>query len=154
MPLRARFSRFVKPLRSFLAHPWRVKLLLAEALFFVVLARILLWQVPFRRLTGLFASPCRHRTVTGAERERWRKQIGWAIGRAADHLPGQTVCFPRGIAAQMMCRRRGIDTTLYYGATTLPDKGLMAHVWVQDGEAGVIGHQEAGQYQILARFPA
>ncbi len=138
---------------SFLRHPGPLKLLLAEASVLLVFSRILLIMLPFRRLVGLFNITCDPGRMDAAARERQRRQIGWAIGRAALHLPGQTVCFPRGITAQIMCRRRGIDTTLYYGAKTLPDHGLTAHVWVLDGEVGVVGHEEAGLYNVLATFP-
>jgi hypothetical protein len=52
-----------------------------------------------------------------------------------------------------MLRRRGIDATLYYGAATLPQRGLMAHVWVKDGVEAVVGCQAANKYHILARYP-
>ena len=43
---------------------------------------------------------------------------------------------------------------IYYGAAPAPKKGLTAHVWVLDEAEGVVGHQIAGDYQILARFPS
>jgi hypothetical protein len=43
---------------------------------------------------------------------------------------------------------------MYYGAANDPLVGLKAHVWVQDGAHGVVGHTVAGDYGVLARFPA
>jgi len=34
-----------------------------------------------------------------------------------------------------------------------PVSGMKAHVWVQDGSDGVVGHLGASQYRVLARFP-
>lgn len=63
------------------------------------------------------------------------------------------VCFPRTFAAQAMLRRRGVTTTLYYGATTRADAGkLLTHVWLQDGEKGIVDHENCSQFQVLARY--
>ena len=43
--------------------------------------------------------------------------------------------------------------TLYYDAAILPERGLTAHVWVRDGEEGVVGHTVADRYKVLARYP-
>jgi Transglutaminase-like superfamily len=82
-----------------------------------------------------------------------REDIRWAVEGVAERLPGKTVCFPRAIAAQAMCRSRGVSATLYYGAATFPSTGFSAHVWVLDETEGVIGHQIAGTFRILAKFP-
>jgi hypothetical protein len=52
-----------------------------------------------------------------------------------------------------MLRRRGIQATLYYGGATLPQEGLSAHVWVQDGTVGIVGHEVAGAYRIVLQYP-
>lgn len=83
-----------------------------------------------------------------------RQDVGWAIEKASLYLPGKTTCFPKGIAAHAMCRRRGIEAILCYGAANSPGKGLSAHVWVMDDTEGIIGHQIAKDYKVLARFPS
>jgi hypothetical protein len=129
-------------------------LLLLEAVCHLLLARIMLQIFPFRRLRKYFNRlPRNSAGLPDTERGRIRDEIRWAIDAAASRLPGQTACFPRGIAAQAMCRKRGIQATLCYGATNLPAKGLTAHVWVMDGNHGIVGHQIAEDYRIIARFP-
>lgn len=123
-----------------------------EALVFLTAARFGLWLLPFARLTWFFERGGQDK-LRGAERTRVREGVQWAISEASLYLPGETVCFPRAIAAQLMLRRRGITTTLYYGAATLPTRELKAHVWLQDGAIGVVGHESAGEYHILARYP-
>ncbi len=140
-------------LHRFLRQPAGRRLLLIEATVYLLLARLALRVLPFRRIAAWLNRPSQRAELTGEERERIRKEVVWAIERTARHLPGETVCFPRGLAAQTMLRRRSISTTLYYGAATLPERGLTAHVWVQDGDEGVVGHREAGSYHILARYP-
>ena len=52
------------------------------------------------------------------------------------------MCFQQGLAAQLMLRRRGIPSVLYYGAAQ-DGSGLHAHVWVRDGDIDVIGGEIA-----------
>jgi Transglutaminase-like superfamily len=128
--------------------------LLVEAGCYLVWARALLWLLSFHSLTRFFSRcPARRPPITGAKRLRFREDIRWAVEAVAERLPGKTACFPRGIAAQAMCRRRGVNATLYYGAANLPSTGFSAHVWVLDETEGVIGHQIAKDFLILARFP-
>jgi hypothetical protein len=128
--------------------------LLVEACGYLIWARVLLWLLPFNSLTRfLCRPPAKRPVITGTERLRLREDIRWAVGGVADWLPGKTACFPRAIAAQAMCRRRGVSATLYYGAATLPSAGFSAHVWVLDDTEGVVGHQIASDFRILARFP-
>ena len=144
-----------KLFKRFLEQPTARRWLILEALWCVLLARALLLLIPFRRLTTTFKRELPGKPSPGGpERQRLRADIRWAIELVSARLPGETTCFPRAIAAQTMCRRRGISAVLCYGAAPLPGKGLSAHVWVLDGTEGVIGHQIAEDYRILARFPS
>jgi hypothetical protein len=145
-------------------------------MLYLLAARVALRVIPFRRLTWFFERPPRRpqdtfaererigaaaRTpftagkddITGTERARFRKAVQWIIDEAAWFLPCETVCLPRAIAAQVLLRRRGIGTTLYYGAATLPERGLTAHAWVQDGSQVIVGRSDGQDYHILARYP-
>lgn len=141
-------------LSKFMKQSGNRRRLLVEALFRLMWARFLLLVVPFRQLTATFnrqSAPVV--PPTASERQSLCQNVCWAIERAALLVPGST-CFPRAIAAQKMCRSRGIDAVLYYGAASLPGRGLSAHVWVKDEHEGVVGHQIANHYIVLARFPS
>jgi len=145
--------RLIRPVRRFLElSPARMRLL-TEACFLLVLARLLLVLLPFRMLARLINYPLARVDHYGTQRSLIRNEIAWVVKTAAAHLPGRTVCFPRGIAAQIMCRRRGIDATMFYGAAVEPNRTLMAHVWVQDGREGVVGSEGVDRFLVLARFP-
>lgn len=140
-----------------LVSTWRYKAarycLLAEAALCLGLARIALRLLAFRQLVRFFELTPRQPEVTGAERTRLRNEVQWAVITLKLYLPFQTTCFHRAIAAQTMLRRRCIGTVMYYGAATLPEKGLSAHVWVRDGDEDVVGRLAAKGYHILARYP-
>lgn len=145
--------RLINALLKFLRQPSQRRGLLLEAALMLTLARLALRLVPFRQLNPFFNRPVRGSQVNGRRRESLRKEVAWAIDRTAKILPGETVCFPRGIAAQALLRRRGVGTTLYYGVTTGNGNGSTAHVWVQDDAQGVVGHHDIEAYHILARYP-
>ena len=146
--------RWTKLPGKFLRQSAERRKLLVEACLYLICARLMLLLLSFRQLTRFFnRSPAKGIVPASPERARLRQDVRWAITRAAEHLPGETACFPRGIAAQAMFRRRGCHATLYYGAATLPQKGLTAHVWVLDGTEGIVGHQAAKDYRIIAHFP-
>jgi hypothetical protein len=133
---------------------WRV-LLFSEAWLWLALARVLLRVLPSRELPKLLGVPFRTLLpgIMNSCVAEFRQNVRWAIRMAVAFLPGETVCFPRGIAAHAMCRLRGIPTTLVYGAALTEDGKLKTHVWIQDGGDGVIGHALAGEYRVVAEFP-
>ena len=131
------------------------QLLTAEVVGYLLLARFALTVFSFQQLTWFFERPTRQPELTGEARIGQRKEVRNAIYKIHRRFPGSTTCFHRAIAAQAMLRRRGIGTTLYYGAATLPGRGLATHAWVQDGADGVVGYLTAQRegYHILARYP-
>jgi hypothetical protein len=140
---------------SFWLHlPGRRWWMLLEAALGLTAARLALAVVPFRHLTWLFERRAAWAEVTGMERARLKSEVRWAVKTVSRWLPERFVCFPRAIAAQAMLRRRGVSTTLYYGASRQPEMGIITHVWIQDGDEGVIGSLAARGHKVLARYPA
>ena len=132
--------------------PW-ARHYLREAIVYLIAARIALRVFPFRSLTWFCEWKDSKPELRGAERARRRKGVRWGIQEAARFLPGQSACFARALAAQALLRRYGVSTTLYYGAASRSEQGLMAHVWLLDGSEGIVGHEAAQDYHILASFP-
>lgn len=162
---------------KFRTLPTIVRLTLLQVIFFLVVARLALRLVPFRYLTWFFERPPKRPAdtfakrkqilaaslikyticqdeITDSEREWFRMGVQWITDLAVWFLPGETVCFPRAIAAQEYLRRLGMGTTLYYGAAILPERGLTAHVWLQDGNQVIVGDHDRQNYHILACYPA
>lgn len=131
--------------------------LLVEALALLVLAAPLLRVVPFRIIGQLASRPLPHRTPRPPLHDAALADlVGWAVDRAARRSPLRALCFERGIAAQWMLRRRGIDATLFYGAAPRANgpRPIDAHVWVRAAGMDVCGTPEPGRYAVLATFPA
>ncbi len=105
-------------------------------------------MVPFRNLSGRIGRKTATRPSSAAEVAVLRR----AVGAWSRRLPWRTMCFEEGLTAHWMLRRRGLQSTLYYGAATI-DGVLKAHVWVRSSEMDVIGCENAGDYALLASFP-
>ena len=75
-----------------------------------------------------------------------------AVKRASARLPWTIVCFPEGLAAHWMLRRRGVPSFVHYGLR-LSESKLSAHVWVTLGGAVVVGEEMADFYKCVAVFP-
>jgi hypothetical protein len=80
-------------------------------------------------------------------------RIGWAVEAAARRAPWPVLCFERGLAAHAILRRRGLNSTLIYGARGAGAGGPDAHVWVRVGDQIVVGGESAAAYATLATFP-
>jgi hypothetical protein len=141
-------------IRKFHLLKWGDRLLLAESLFVLALASLLVAFLPFRRIARIAAWKTGITNLSTEERRSLAKRIRWAISAVAHRVPWKAVCFQQGLAAQFMLRRRGIPSVLYYGAAPDGEKGLSAHVWIRDGDVDVIGGEIADRFAILAKFPA
>ena len=126
--------------------------LLLEAATLLTFSAAAIRLLPFG-LIGQLASK-RLARKQAAFREDSITRIAWAVRAAAIRAPFRAVCYQQGLAAQMMLRRRGLDSQLYFGAAHHQGQGLTAHVWVRCGGIDVVGGEEAHLYPPLAQFPA
>jgi hypothetical protein len=133
--------------------------LLAEALMWLLLARLALVVVPFPRLArrlGSFVAPNEGRTLqamaaTGSQ-ARIAAQIGWAVTRAARHAPFKAVCLPQAMAARIMLMRRGVPSVLHFGASRTAGGPIEAHAWLDAAGVEVTGYREAKNFAEIACF--
>ena len=153
-PLRPKPANAIRIfLRRWRRTSWPNRALLCEAMALLVIARIAILVLPFRTIGAIAA---RMRTVhvpTDAARAVIVGRIRWAILACAKRAPFRAVCFQQGLAAQIMLHRRGVSSTLYFGAAPDDIRGLVAHVWVRDGDTEIVGCEEAPRFAVLARFP-
>lgn len=114
----------------------------------MILASVAIRLVPFRQLARLIGGE--GPAARAAEREV--ATIRRAIRAWSRRLPWRTLCFEEGLTAHWMLRRRGLRSTLHYGAATI-DGQLKAHVWVRSGDVDVVGCDNAADFALLATFP-
>lgn len=125
--------------------------LLAEAMILLAFSSAAIRFLPFTRI-GKLASGRLGRKSLGPT-DRLAAEVAWAVQACARRVPWRAVCFQQGLTSQIMLRRRGVDSTLYFGAAMGAESELAAHVWVKAGQTEVVGCQEAAGYAVLATYP-
>ena len=147
----ARSSSIRRQLRRFAQIGRRHRALLCEAAIFLALARLSLILVPFPRLArefGAFVAPSDARAVRAgarraAEDARLSAEVGWAVTRAARHLPFRAVCLPQAMAARAMLKRRGVASVMHFGAVAEGGKDFSPHAWLDAVGVKVTGYPVA-----------
>src|ERR1700692_1103219 len=102
----------------------RRRALLAEAVAYLLAARLALIFIPFPRLAGhlgTFVPPTDPRVSTvqtqiTPDQVRLAEDIGWGVTRAARYVPFKAVCLPQAMAARVMLKRRGVKSVMHFGA--------------------------------------
>jgi len=141
----------VNRLIRFARLPLPEKALLIEAASSLTLATVALKTVPFARIARrLGRHMAESRTAEEAAVTERAARVQWAIETAARHLPWKPVCFPQAVAGTLMLRRRGIQSTLYFGVD--PGHDLDAHAWVRVGNLVVTGGPLDGRFTVVSTF--
>ena len=131
-------------------RPWTDWTLAAGAMAWLVFAAAAIRLLPFDALVRLAGWPLGANPPTPAGTVA---RVRWAMLAAARRAPWPPGCFEQGLAAQIMLRRRGVASSLHYGAAREMKGALAAHVWVRDGGVDLIGGEAANGFASLAVFP-
>ena len=115
--------------------PWRGRWATAEAMVWLILARLLIARVAFGRWRRWLGTPVAlqaddprlHLDANLAQR-----RLARAVDRAAGRLPGESRCLARAIALHWMLRRRVMGGVLHIGVLPGSDRGSLddLHAWV------------------------
>jgi hypothetical protein len=140
----------MRRLLRLLRRPARDQWLVLEAAVTLTVAGLSLRLTKFARLAPLLG---RHMTESPTEvaaaDAALAARVRWAIEGTAAALPWKPVCLPQAVAAKLMLRRRGVDSTLYMGLDPLT---YDAHAWLRVGTDIVTGAAEKPRFQALSSF--
>lgn len=135
--------------RRLVRLPWRDRFLLVETIVLLGFAAICIALLSFSTVTKIAAGRSRARPPASPAEAR---RIAWAVNACARRVPWRAVCFQRGLAAQLLLRRRRLHAVLCYGIRPDRGDGLAAHVWVRSGDADIVGCEAAADYRLVATF--
>lgn len=129
----------------------RWRLLVAEAMLLLVVARLLVVALPlgwWRGLLGPVVSTPARGTAGAADRRCAR-----SVERAALRLPGESKCLPRAMALHWMLARRGRSAQLVIAVLPGTARGGLddLHAWVELGGEILIGQLDQ-PFRPLVRF--
>lgn len=128
------------------------RLLLLQAVFWLLISRWITATLPFRTI-GWLATVTALRSISIPACPTEAKRIRWALITCARHVWWRAQCFEQGLAAHFMLRRRQVSSVLYYGVAPDDLNGLAAHVWVCADGLDIIGGESASRFAVLATFP-
>ncbi len=94
----------------------------------------------------------RARRDGSAQDAKLAEDIGWAVVRAARHVPFKAVCLPQAMAARIMLRRRGVASVLHFGAAKGRERPIDAHAWLDAAGVEVTGYPVSAQFAEIACF--
>lgn len=126
-----------------------------EATVMLVIARMLLKWMPFKKLAQQLGKRETEATVALSPKQQNTAQcIGVAVQRSATYMPFRALCFEQAIATQLMLRRRKLAHTLYLGVLSEHrnhNKEFKAHAWLRCGDNIVVGATPE-PYAVISTF--
>ncbi len=130
--------------KKFCKLPRAEKVLLLEAFYRLLAARLSLFIFPFRKIAPRMGD---HMKETPEEEQPLYTQtllcIQRAIRRAARYSPWESSCLVQSIAGKMMLKCRKIPATIYFGVAKAEkgNKKLKAHAWLRSGNIILTGQE-------------
>ena len=136
------------------------QLLLIEALFTLVYARLWMLAQPFQRVAARLGRPGtpvedQPPVVLAQNDADCARQVSRAVRWVAKVVPFRSVCLQQAVAAKIMLRRRNIASTLHFGVAISSEGGdpaIKAHAWLRAGSVDVTGFDVAHQYREIVRY--
>ena len=115
--------------------PWQGRRATAEAMAWLILARLLIARVAFgrwRRWLGTPVAPLADDPRLHLDANLAQRRLARAVDRAAGHLPGESRCLARAMALHWILRRRAMGGVLHIGVLPGSDRGSLddLHAWV------------------------
>ena len=124
--------------------------LFVRAAFWLLVARVRLAVVPFRKLTERLSGE--QQVEAQMPDPDLLQRIGRAVATAANHVPWRSDCFPQTIAGRSLLKRYGIASTIHFGVERIGEKDLAGHAWLSCGETVVTGNTDLDRYTEIHRF--
>ena len=134
---------------------WKNKFLLLEALLALVVARILLWILPFMRVAAQLGNINQidsYINQTTLEQDEQAKRICWAIEVLGRRCSKIATCLVRAVAAGWCLRCRNIPYQINFGVDNDQKAQLLAHAWLKVGHSVLTGARNFGRFKKLATF--
>ena len=123
-----------------------------EALFWLLLSRLLVRLIPFRRIARYLGTAGRESAaVISASDAAAAVQVRAIVRGVCRRLRWRPSCLVRSLAAMVLLRRTGVEGTLYLGAASNGER-LRAHAWVRCGQVFVVGDRGRAGYTVLNSF--
>ena len=133
----SKFNRFRK-------LPFREKMLIGEALFYVYLAKVVSTILPFKYCVRLMSKELKNETSSDHE---FLLSLKDALLRTKIFIFWKNACLVQSIAAKWILNRRNIKSTMFFGFNFDEGTKFIAHAWVQADDIEIVA--KGGEYAEL-----
>ncbi|MEN8226332.1 MAG: lasso peptide biosynthesis B2 protein [Bacteroidota bacterium] len=120
-------------LSKYASLPFQDKILFLEALGWLILAKLILLLLPFRRILPLLRQKSSRETVRSDI-----NVIKTALGRASAATPWLSTCLLKSIAARWMLKQRKIASHMAIGMGRDEKNRLLMHAWITSGNIEIV----------------
>lgn len=124
--------------------------LVLEAFCFLTAARFAVALLPFHWITKSIATPPAPRQDEASCAIR---DVRHAVATAVRRLAPSAVCLPQALAGHWMLYRRGIPSSVCFGARRGSNEGIQAHAWLRAGDRVILGEKTLADFTYLIDFP-
>jgi hypothetical protein len=124
--------------------------LFVESWFFLLWAKLQIQFKPFQSIASGLGTPQFETPLSDCFPE-FISLMKTAIRRAAKYSLHKSNCYDQALAAMMLCRKRKIPATIYFGLAKT-EEGLKAHAWLRCGISFVTGGFAKQHYTPVAWF--
>lgn len=140
-------------LHKFWARSQAERTFVLEAAFWLGLAGLATWLLPFRWVAPRLGRKMAESSQgAGAVPAVTLDRVSWAVAAASRNLPWECKCLAQAMAAKAMLQCRGVASTLYLGVAKEAPAGLQAHAWLRCGERILTGRQAMAGFTVIASF--
>ncbi|NLG50448.1 MAG: lasso peptide biosynthesis B2 protein [Chloroflexi bacterium] len=130
----------MRRLTRFFRLPATRRRLFIQAARWLVVVRLGLWVLPFRKLQPLVA---RLRGVPrGPVDAAVMREVAWAVQAASRYVPAAT-CLTQALTGQILLQRRGYPAQVEIGVAKDESGQFMAHAWLRCDGVVLIGGSAA-----------
>ena len=125
-----------------------------EAVFYLLLSRILFALIPYRRIVRWMTRTPGGPALPSAAESSTAETISRRLALLLQRFPALGACVPHAMAAVAMLRRRHVHANVHFGVLRNPPSGrpLEAHVWVTVGDVVVAGESVMSAFVELTPF--
>jgi hypothetical protein len=132
--------------------PFKEKLVLAEASFFLISIKFLILLFPLRWYKNLLGDQNINADYTPDKLAiTIILCVSRAIARSKKIIPWKNQCLTEAITAKLLLRRRGVNSTLYLGVNRDNNK-MTAHAWLCCGKLFVTGKRGMEKFTVVSSF--
>lgn len=145
----------IQTVKKFLKLSMQEKILLCEAFFYLIIAVILVQNLPFRKIASRLG---KHMKKTPSDLqslpEELLEKIKRSLKRAQLYVPRGENCLIQGIAGKIMLKRHELPSTLYLGLAKDSEEnaGFKAHAWLRCGHVILIGKEGSETFTEISYF--